>query len=858
MADPQTKIIITAKDEASSVFDRLNTNVKGVAAAVAGAFAADSLLGFAQSLVPVADAASELEARLRLAVGESGNLDAALQSVRASANETGAEINSIGELYGRVASSTAELGYSQERVADLTATINRSFSVSGTSAQAASGAITQLAQAFASGALRGDEFNSVNEAAPRLMQALADGLGVARGELRAMAEQGKLTTEVVLGALESQRDAIQRDFEQLPDTIGRATQKLANEWQVFIGELNQTTGATEAVAGGLSMIADNLDEIASVAATAGEVLVTGLAIKAAASLREFVASAAASATGTKALSTAVSGLAAAGQGAVASMFSLGRALPALGVAGVVLGVGALAVEFFRAKNAAEEADEAVRKMLEEPPVNHVAEEIRLVATEAEAVRFKLADVQQQFMNMAAGGASAAEALGKIAAAADIQSVDGIAKLVADMQLLEQSALATGEQIQTAIADRLAKMSGKELREFGMQAETAFAQGQIGAEQLANVLEARAIAAAKKLGTELSLSADGFTAKFRDAADSLDVLVDSFDLIEQAGTNAAGVLQGTFATALKAASNPKELEHLAEVIKRAGENGKLSGEQVSTMLDDIRTKTDQVTPGINSVAEALKELGIVSDAALKDTADRFQEAYQAVVKMGGSVREQEAAFTRWAEAAVKANGGVVDASVKAAAAQQRMQVTADESGRVIVKRMSDVYSEVLSVKDAADGAAGSFSDMATNAAAAAKEVETIANFKSIMDRPTSKTIDGANYSDLISKAASIGGEDGRQQALAIVQAAVQGSNRALTNGNGFAIAEETVRRYLEDLIARLERNQKRDDDDGPRSSTSSQHVVKINIAGRSVDVNTASESDSTRLIGVLEELQRRSQ
>lgn len=717
MADPQTKIIITAKDEASGVFDRLNTNVKGVAAAVAGAFAADSLLGFAQSLVPVADAASELEARLRLAVGESGNLDAALQAVRESANQTGAEINSIGELYGRVASSTSELGFSQQRVAALTDTINKSFSVSGTSAQAASGAITQLAQAFASGALRGDEFNSVNEAAPRLMDALAAGLGVARGELRAMAEQGKLTTEVVLTALESQRDAIERDFEQLPDTVGRATQKLANEWQVFIGELNKTSGASEAVAGGLTMIADNLDEIASVAATAGEILVAGLAVKAAGALRGFVGAASLGTAASGAVSASITGLAAAGQAATASILALGRALPALGVAGIVVGVGALAVEFFRAKSAAEDADEAVRKMLEEPPVNHVAQEIRLVATEAEAVRFKLAEVQQQFISLTASGISAADALAKIAAAANLSSVDGVAQLVADMQLLEQSALATGAQIQTAIAERLAKLSSQDLRDFGLQAEMAFARGEISAEQLAEMMESRVVAAAKKLGAELSLSTDGFSNKFREAAGNLDVVAGSLNLVAKSGRDTAVVFEQGLAGALKQASSPKEFEYLNSVILKAGENGDISKQRVEALLDMVRDKSDQATPGINSMNEALKALGVTSDKSLQDTANRFREAYEAVVKMGGSVREQTEAFKRYAQAAIAANGGVATEALKAEAAMHKLVIETDSAGRAVVKSMTEAAGSLDRVRTSATGAA-------TAAGQIADEVDTV--------------------------------------------------------------------------------------------------------------------------------------
>src|SRR5699024_8635005 len=100
------------------------------------------------------------------------------------------------------------LGLAQGEVLSITRTINEAIKLSGGSAASADAAITQLIQGLQSGVVRGDEFNSIMEQSPRLAQAMADGLGVTRGELRAMAMDGKLSSEVVINAIRSQGDVI--------------------------------------------------------------------------------------------------------------------------------------------------------------------------------------------------------------------------------------------------------------------------------------------------------------------------------------------------------------------------------------------------------------------------------------------------------------------------------------------------------------------------------------------------------------------------------------------------------------------------------------------------------------------------
>ncbi len=136
-----------------------------------------------------------------------------------------------------------QYGTSADDLAKLTTIINQGFVVSGATAQEAENAIIQLSQGLASGALRGEEFNSVNEQGNRLIVALADSMGVSIGEMRNMAAQGKLTTDVVVNGLLSW-SSDRKEFANTTTTISRALQVAGNNVTKFFGE-NSTvkTGA---------------------------------------------------------------------------------------------------------------------------------------------------------------------------------------------------------------------------------------------------------------------------------------------------------------------------------------------------------------------------------------------------------------------------------------------------------------------------------------------------------------------------------------------------------------------------------------------------------------------------------------
>ncbi|HBX7862384.1 TPA: tape measure protein, partial [Klebsiella pneumoniae] len=150
---------------------------------------------------------------------------------------------------------------SAEDLTRLTTIINQGFAVSGATAQEAENAIIQLSQGIASGVLRGEEFNSVSEQGSRLMVALADSMGVSIGQLRAMAAQGQLTTDVVVKGLLSQGDAIGKEFANTTVSIAKGLQVAGNNVTKFIGENSTVKSFAAGFRDSVITISENLETL---------------------------------------------------------------------------------------------------------------------------------------------------------------------------------------------------------------------------------------------------------------------------------------------------------------------------------------------------------------------------------------------------------------------------------------------------------------------------------------------------------------------------------------------------------------------------------------------------------------------
>lgn len=244
--------------------NKLSGGVGKLRAAFGGlqGFLAAAGLGIGISeIIQTADAFILLEAKIKLATGEGANFITGFNGVKQIANETFSSVENTGELFARITQASEALGLAQKDVLGITKTINQAIQLSGGSAASADAAITQLIQGLQSGVVRGDEFNSIMEQSPRLAQAMADGLGVTRGELREMAADGKLTSETVINAVRSQGEAIGKEFETLPATVGSAVQTMKNTLFLFIGDINEVVNQSGKMAAGIDYISEAIKNI---------------------------------------------------------------------------------------------------------------------------------------------------------------------------------------------------------------------------------------------------------------------------------------------------------------------------------------------------------------------------------------------------------------------------------------------------------------------------------------------------------------------------------------------------------------------------------------------------------------------
>ncbi|EPM0553190.1 tape measure protein [Klebsiella pneumoniae] len=189
-----------------------------------------------QQVASYADAWTELNNKVANSVRTGETQAEVMQRIFDVSQATQSSLNGTATLYARLERGTRTYNTSAEDLTRLTTIINQGFAVSGATAQEAENAIIQLSQGIASGVLRGEEFNSVSEQGSRLMVALADSMGVSIGQLRAMAAQGQLTTDVVVKGLLSQGDAIGKEFANTTVSIAKGLQVAGNNVTKFFGE----------------------------------------------------------------------------------------------------------------------------------------------------------------------------------------------------------------------------------------------------------------------------------------------------------------------------------------------------------------------------------------------------------------------------------------------------------------------------------------------------------------------------------------------------------------------------------------------------------------------------------------------
>lgn len=202
-------------DNTNNASQKLLSTIKRIVAVAAGFTLGKKVLG-------LSDAMTQTTARINLMTGSLEETKQVQQMIYESALRTGTSYMGMSDVVAKLGQRAGDAFDSSAQIVQFAENLNKQFVMAGANQQEISSASLQLTQALGAGVLRGQDLNAVFEAAPNVIQTIADYLGVPIGKIRDMAAEGKLTSKIVRDAMLNATDKINEQFNDMPLTWGRA------------------------------------------------------------------------------------------------------------------------------------------------------------------------------------------------------------------------------------------------------------------------------------------------------------------------------------------------------------------------------------------------------------------------------------------------------------------------------------------------------------------------------------------------------------------------------------------------------------------------------------------------------------
>lgn len=249
---PELNVAINGKDstkgarEVNSALDSIgsksrslvSTAINPLTAAIAGIGSYKTVEG----LISSADKYTTMAAQLDYVTGSSIEAAEAQNQLYEMSQKTGTAVTANSDALIRLSQANETTGLTTAENIEIIGGLNALMLKTGTSGASASTAMTQLTQSLAAGNLAGDEFRSILESSPALMKTFAQAMGVGVGELKKLASEGKINTDVMVKALRGIAEEGEKSFDDLPKTASSGWQRVVNAFQQAWDKINDETG----------------------------------------------------------------------------------------------------------------------------------------------------------------------------------------------------------------------------------------------------------------------------------------------------------------------------------------------------------------------------------------------------------------------------------------------------------------------------------------------------------------------------------------------------------------------------------------------------------------------------------------
>lgn len=242
------------KGSTSKVTEGLSSMAKG--------FAAFALTGGAVAYITsISNEFANLSNSIKLVTEDTKELNKIQSKLVDMSVRNRIEISATTKIYSTLSKNLASAAGSSDVLLSATESIQKAVALSGSSAESATAAIIQLGQGLASGTLRGEELNSVMEQTPRLARAIADGMGVTLGQMRALAAEGKVTSSEVFGAILKQTEKLNSEFAKMTPTLAQASNGLSTAVRAVVNEFEVGLGITGRIAATIVKVSSSLSDM---------------------------------------------------------------------------------------------------------------------------------------------------------------------------------------------------------------------------------------------------------------------------------------------------------------------------------------------------------------------------------------------------------------------------------------------------------------------------------------------------------------------------------------------------------------------------------------------------------------------
>lgn len=602
-----------------------------------------------RELIQTITQADSLKRGLVAIAGSTKAAESELAFIKKTSNELGLELNSTGQAYLQLTGATKGTAIEGQKTRDIFTSVSRAMSALGKSTAETENALRAVSQIASKGTVSMEELRGqLGEALPGALKAAADGMGVTTQELIKMVESGGVLAKDLLPKLAESLDKIYANGGP-PDSLIAQFNRFKNKVSEVGIELGES-GLTKA-----------LGDVAVVGAQAVGMLGKGF-VGVGKGIGEV-----AGAVATLNFKPLIED--------VKSAFN-DTAKSAAGVGDASVEAGNVSKQAFRqleiaARNADDGLSRAAKNSLNE------------------------------FEKFKVGGDTAAEAVAKIGKGFDLSTEPGIKDAAAVLAKLSNDGRISAEQFQKAWADNL---KGVNLADFEAKARKAFSGPQEDLKALQQAIDSSLREAIKRTGLDFAVISGGMGAAARSAINDTEAIVKGLDSLKHQGVDTGRVLNVSIGKSINTADSAKAIEVVKQQIeslrKTLGDkvaDGLL--QQATDKAKELALALDGVKPGINSVAEAMKTLGITSDESLRKTAATAREAYDTLFQSGkASARELQDAFSKYADTAIKANGGVASEALKSEAAMRGLSVQSGSTGDSISKAMNGAQGSVKSLGD----------------------------------------------------------------------------------------------------------------------------------------------------------------